>query len=141
MERRRELLVVGMIEEGTARDFLKEMREADDDGWRLIVKVCSRGGDFSSALAMHDALGKRPETIVVATGNCMSAALLLLLAVPKSRRLATENTIFMNHAVANTDGAELPPGLPAMKLLEKLPLGVFGVQRAIECDLICGLLD
>jgi ATP-dependent protease ClpP protease subunit len=140
MQERREILVVGTIEDEAAREFLVELAEAEKDGWDALVKVSSRGGDLASAFAMHDALALfKKDAIVLATGQCQSAALLLLFAVPVARRYATENTIFLNHKVLNQDAVELPPVAPVMENLAKLREGFFGAKEAIEAEFIYGV--
>jgi ATP-dependent protease ClpP protease subunit len=138
---RREILVFGTIEEDVARDFLIELRECRSDGFIPLVKICSGGGDLTAAMAMHDALADEdwPNTGVIATGRCMSSALAVLLGVPLGHRRATPNTVFMNHAVANVDSANLPEDIPVMEEMAALPLEVFGTKRAIEIKLIAGL--
>jgi ATP-dependent protease ClpP protease subunit len=69
---------------------------------RIILN--STGGCICDAMAIYDALIGR-DIIIVATGSCMSAALIVLLA--GSRRFATEHTRFMLHPVL-TEGADYP---------------------------------
>jgi len=110
-------------------------------GDKVRLWICSMGGDVGGALAIHDALKRFPGSEAIATGNCQSAALLVLLGA--ERRWATPNTIFFNHGILAPDrpDVEFPVemGFPAVKQLCRSPLGYFDSQQAIEYGLVGGL--
>lgn len=110
-------------------------------GDKMRLWICSMGGDVGGALAIHDALKRFPGSEAIATGNCQSAALLVLLGA--ELRWATPNTIFFNHAIQALDrpDIEFPIGicLPAITQLAKFPLGYFDSYKAREWGLLTSL--
>ena len=66
----------------------------------IVLFLNSEGGSVHDALAIHDSLANRNATII-ATGQCSSAAMLVLLAA--SSRYATPNCRFMTHAISAED--------------------------------------
>lgn len=109
---------------------------------------------------MYDAIARHGAVEVVATGQCGSAAMLLLLAA--KQRLATPNTIFLAHAIemeldeqdaAAVDRIVALPGrtidvrqaaenaaslqrTPAILELENLPQGTFDAESALTLGII-----
>ena len=77
-----------------------------EDGALDRIVINSTGGDACDAFAIYDALIGRNITII-ATGVCMSAAVIILLA--GAHRYATEHTRFLLHPVGVTpeDDAEI----------------------------------
>lgn len=80
---------------------LSERKDKEKDKNCLFLK--SEGGCLYAATSVVDWLEQNPLT-TVATGSCMSAAVPIVAAGQKGRRLATHRTRFMLHSV----WAELP---------------------------------
>lgn len=75
-----------------------------DQPVKIIIN--SEGGDLSQALAIYDAIMRSPCYIeILATGNCMSAATIILQAADK--RIVSQNCILMVH-----DGQDQIMGSP-----------------------------
>jgi len=84
-----------LFEEITALSALK-VRQAIDSGEPITIWCNSPGGSVVDALSIYDSIVDRAVT-VIATGQCESAALLVLLA--GARRCATPHCRFMYHGV------------------------------------------
>jgi len=90
--------LVGQINEKTIVEVLKDIDGANnnDNKKLIILTLCSSGGLIYCAQAVYDAIkaSKKP-VICIATGTCMSAAVMILQAAHK--RVARSNTVFMVH--------------------------------------------
>jgi len=65
----------------------------------ITIKITSYGGDPYMGFAIHDAIRKcRCPVSTVASGACMSAAVLVAAAGDKGKRYADENCSWMYHA-------------------------------------------
>ena len=131
--------VIRIFEEitpGLALRVMDALNAADDEGAAVTVWICSRGGDVAAALAMHDAFRRRRGLVAVATGECQSAALLAFLGA--RQRLATPNTIFMNHRISGVEGECFPEDcrIPAAELAGTYGTGLFGAEEALRRKLI-----
>lgn len=71
-----------------------------------VLVLNSEGGFISIAHSVVDLMELYP-TPVIATGNCMSAAVPIVAAGKKGHRFATPKTRFMLHAGGNTYGKAL----------------------------------
>lgn len=63
----------------------------------INIYLVSEGGEFSSALALHDLIYPIADSTIIAGGLCASAATLILQSA--NNRLATVNTQFIVHEV------------------------------------------
>ncbi|HEV1286551.1 MAG TPA: ATP-dependent Clp protease proteolytic subunit [Bryobacteraceae bacterium] len=135
----KDVFLFGQITDIGASEIVQAIEQMRHQGKKLRLWICSVGGDLGGALAIHDALTRDPQAEAIATGNCQSAALLVLLGAAK--RWATGNTIFFNHAVRGALGEFMPQEftLPALEILEKLPKGMFGPDVAEKCGLLTAL--
>jgi ATP-dependent protease ClpP protease subunit len=90
--------LIGQINEKSAGDVMKDIDQynSNENKKILILTICSSGGllYFAQAIYDHIKASKKP-VICIATGTCMSAALMIMQAAHK--RVSRTNTIFMMH--------------------------------------------
>lgn len=90
--------LVGPINEKSVIEVLKDIDGANNNENKkvIILTLCSSGGLLYYAQALYDAIkaSKKP-VIAIATGTCMSAAVMILQAAHK--RISRSNTVFMLH--------------------------------------------
>lgn len=131
-----DVYLFGEITDQRAEGILWEMADAVKRGKRVRLWICSLGGDLGGALAIHDALQRTPGAEAIATGHCLSAALIVLLGA--ERRWCTPNTVFLNHAISGDDGQIWPVhvGLPILARLGAIRAGSFGPDLAREFGIV-----
>ena len=94
------------------------------DGGVPMITINSNGGEVEAALAMADliAVSVFPVHILVLS-HCFSAAMLLLVAVPRQHRFALRSSIFMTHYGENhmsfSSAEELSSELKLHRRLDK----------------------
>ncbi|MEM9692415.1 MAG: ATP-dependent Clp protease proteolytic subunit [Myxococcota bacterium] len=100
--RARTVLVSGEIDPAVAARVngqLFALAAINDQPIRMFVS--SPGGHVESGDSIHDVVGFiEPEVIMIGSGWVASAAALLYVGVPRTRRLALPNTRFMLHQPA-----------------------------------------
>ncbi len=75
--------------------FLSNMKADDDE---VDIRIHCRGGDCVEGWAIYDKLRQSGKTITCTVeGECSSMATIILLAAPKERRHATNNSHFCIH--------------------------------------------
>ncbi len=75
--------------------FLSNMKADDDE---IDIRIHCRGGDCVEGWAIYDKLRQSGKTIsCTVEGECSSMATIILLAAPKERRHATDNSHFCIH--------------------------------------------
>lgn len=75
--------------------FLSNMKPDDDE---VDIRIHCRGGDCVEGWAIYDKLRQSGKTIsCTVEGECSSMATIILLAAPKERRHATNNSHFCIH--------------------------------------------
>lgn len=131
-----QLFLFGEITDDRAGMLVMEIERARKAGQRVRVWVSSLGGDLGGALALHDALQRSPGAEAIATGHCLSAALIVFLGA--ETRWCTPNTIFLNHAITGGDGQIWPleVGLPILERLGAIRAGSFGPELARDMGLV-----
>jgi len=90
--------LIGHINENTIKDVLKDIDGANSNENKkfIIFTLCSNGGALYYAQALYDAIKASIKPVIcIASGQCMSAGLMILQAAHK--RIARTNTIFMLH--------------------------------------------
>ncbi len=90
--------LVGSINEHITKEVLKDIDGANSNDQKksIVLTLCSSGGLLYYAQAIYDAIHASKKPVVcIATGTCMSAALMILQAA--HRRVARSNTVFMLH--------------------------------------------
>jgi|GEM_PF-2739367 ATP-dependent protease ClpP protease subunit len=78
----------------------------------VVLTVSSSGGNTRVALSLHEQLrlfAKVADVSVVVAGVCMSAAVTVLLALPKSKRFSTKHSLFLVHQLQHGP-LKIPPG-------------------------------
>jgi ATP-dependent protease ClpP protease subunit len=90
--------LIGEINDKSIVDVLKDIDQLNNNENKknMILTICSSGGLLYYAQALYDAIKASKKPIVaVASGTCMSAAVMVLQAAHK--RVSRSNTIFMVH--------------------------------------------
>jgi len=95
----RTILLSGEIDKESAERFVRQLllleSLADEP---ITVLIDSPGGDADAGFAMYDMIRfVKPEVRLVGMGLVASAAALVLLAVPKERRLGLPNSHYLIH--------------------------------------------
>lgn len=85
-------LLVGAISD----KLFNQIVEAADKGG-LYLLIDSYGGDLRAGYKIYDFLKGKEDVYVNVVGNCMSAAILVLLGVKKENRSANEHAQFLIH--------------------------------------------
>ena len=131
------MILTGLIDEHKA-DFILDALDEDQE---TEVWICSRGGEVGAALAIHDAFRRHGNVTAIATGECQSAALLAFLGA--KHRMATPNTIFLNHAVVGEGGEQWPEAcaIPAIDEMRRWACGSFGAEEALKRAVIEAILE
>ncbi|MGM0433010.1 MAG: ATP-dependent Clp protease proteolytic subunit [Spirochaetota bacterium] len=95
----RSILLSGEINKDLAERFVRQLLLLETAGDQPIkVFIDSPGGDADAGYAMFDMVRFiKPKVIMVGMGLVASAAALVLLAVPKERRLALPNSNYLIH--------------------------------------------
>ena len=126
------MILTGLIDQHMANFILDGL----DEDQAAEVWICSRGGDVGAALAIHDAFRRHGNVTAIATGECQSAALLAFLGA--KRRMATPNTIFLNHAIEGELAEVFPEAmsLPAVEAMKRYDAGIFTSEEALERGVI-----
>ena len=126
----------GEITDQRAAEIVQQIEEIRQRAGALRLWICSLGGAFGGALAIHDALRRFLGSTAIATGDCQSAALVAFLGA--EHRFSTPNTIFYNHDVVGYLGERFPGDLrlPLIAELTEIPKGWFGRDVAIQCGLL-----
>ncbi len=127
-----QLLINGTINENSLKTLIDDIHRIDQETENLVnlltineigtiednrravpllknidIKLSSGGGASSAGFAMHDIIADLPYNVsITATGWCMSAAIIVLLAA--SERYATANTSFMIHGGQTMVFGKLP---------------------------------
>jgi ATP-dependent Clp protease protease subunit len=95
----RTILLTGEINKPLAEKTIRQLlllEDASDEPIKLFID--SPGGDADAGYAIFDMIRFiKPEVIIIGMGLVASAAALVLLAVPKKRRLALPNSHFLIH--------------------------------------------
>lgn len=83
---------------GTINDNLfAQIVEATSERGSLCLLIDSYGGDLRTGYKIYDHLKGKDNVHCVVVGNCMSAAILVLLGVKKQHRTANEHAQFLIH--------------------------------------------
>lgn len=83
---------------GTINDNLfAQIVEATSERGSLCLLIDSYGGDLRTGYKIYDHLKGKDNVHCVVVGNCMSAAILVLLGVKKQNRTANEHAQFLIH--------------------------------------------
>jgi len=100
MLKTRQLMLSGEINKESAEVLIKQLllMEADDSEKEIKIFINSPGGDVDAGYAIYDMVRfvSCPVTMVGA-GLVASAASLVLLAVPKEKRLGLPNSTYLIH--------------------------------------------
>ena len=98
----RRVYLFGEISNERAEKFIAQLHELFQEGDDPItIYMNSCGGSVTDALAMYDVLQNAPcEIFMVCLGKVHSAAVTVLLSVPKSNRATYPNTEFMSHDIS-----------------------------------------
>lgn len=83
--------------ETAAQEYLEK---PEDERQPVVLTVSSSGGNTRVALALYEQLrlfAKVADVSGVVAGVCMSAAVTVLLALPKDKRLSTKHSLFLIH--------------------------------------------
>jgi ATP-dependent Clp protease protease subunit len=95
----RTILLSGEIDKESAERFVRHLlllESLSDEP--ITVLIDSPGGDADAGFAMYDMIRfVKPEVRLVGMGLVASAAALVLLAVPKERRLGLPNSHYLIH--------------------------------------------
>ncbi len=98
--RARQVFLSGPVTERLARRIVSELLalEGDDPHEPITLLVNSPGGSVSDGFAIYDTIRFiEPPVTILSMGLCASIATIILVAVPKERRLATPNTRMLIH--------------------------------------------
>ncbi|MDE5899506.1 MAG: ATP-dependent Clp protease proteolytic subunit [Treponemataceae bacterium] len=96
----RQVLLSGEINKELADRIVRQLLllEADDAEKPIYMYIDSPGGDVDAGFAIFDIIRFiRPQVVLVGMGLIASAAALILLAVPKERRLGLPNSRYLIH--------------------------------------------
>lgn len=104
----REIYLTGEITDDLYQNLVAALRELDSKKGKITIILNSGGGSINAAFAMYDLIRLAKNKVVCyCTGNCMSAAMLVLCSC--NERYSTENCRFMLHPAALPDtGGSLP---------------------------------
>lgn len=102
MERKkRKIIHSGLIGEALVNKVLKDFPvpngEPEQEETEYVFVLNSDGGSVSCAYAILDHFDQIRNVTTIATGECMSAAPVIIAAGTKGRRFATYRTRFMLH--------------------------------------------
>lgn len=103
------------------------------------VTINSPGGYVYDALSIYDAIDGRNDIYCIATGKCMSAATLVLLAFKPELRMATKNTTFMIHSITSMaygKTAQMVDDVNETKRLQKLTDSIYTSKSGITKELL-----
>lgn len=96
----RQIILSGEINKDLAEKIVKQLLvlEADDDKKTIYMYIDSPGGDVDAGFAIFDMIRfiKAP-VVLVGMGLIASAATLVLLAVPKEKRVGLPNSRYLIH--------------------------------------------
>ena len=96
----RQIILSGEINKELAEKIVRQLfvLEADDSEKTIYVYIDSPGGDVDAGFAIFDMIRfiKAP-VVLIGMGLIASAATLILLAVPKERRLGLPNSNYLIH--------------------------------------------
>ena len=96
----RQILLSGEIDKDLAEKIVRQLLilEADDDKKTIYMYIDSPGGDVDAGFAIFDMIRfiKAP-VVLVGMGLIASAATLILLAVPKEKRVGLPNSRYLIH--------------------------------------------
>lgn len=96
----RQILLSGEIDKDLADKIVRQLLilEADDDKKTIYMYIDSPGGDVDAGFAIFDMIRfiKAP-VVLVGMGLIASAATLVLLAVPKDKRVGLPNSRYLIH--------------------------------------------
>lgn len=95
----RSLLLSGEINKESADKFIKDLLILEHENSEPIkVFINSPGGDVDAGFAIYDMIRfVSCEVTIIGMGLVASAAALILLAVPKERRIALSNSSYLIH--------------------------------------------
>lgn len=98
----RKIYLFGEICNERSEKFIAQMHELfDQSGEPITVYINSCGGSVTDALALYDVLQNAPcEIHTIALGKVHSAAVTVLLSVPRENRATYPNTEFMSHDIS-----------------------------------------
>ncbi|MFW5747761.1 MAG: ATP-dependent Clp protease proteolytic subunit [bacterium] len=99
MLKTRTLLLSGEVNKPLAERLVRQLILLEDQGDEPIkVFIDSPGGDVDAGFAIFDMMRFiKPEIYTIGMGLVASAAAIILLAVPKERRLAFPNSHYLIH--------------------------------------------
>lgn len=95
----RTVLLSGEVNKELAEKIIKQLLtlEAENDK-PINIFIDSPGGDLNAGFAIYDMIRFiKPEVRLIGMGLVASAAALVLLAVPKERRIALPNSSYLIH--------------------------------------------
>jgi len=103
----RKVYLFGDICNERSEKFIAQMHELfQESADPITVYINSCGGSVTDALAIYDVLQNAPcEVYIIGLGKVHSAAVTVLLSVPKPNRATYPNTEFMSHDISwKSDG-------------------------------------
>tara|TARA_Y100000034_G_C6796589_1_gene357060 strand:+ start:322 stop:951 length:630 start_codon:yes stop_codon:yes gene_type:complete len=125
---KRTIPFIGEINQESSLPFISQLLEleAREPGVPITVHLNTEGGSLTDAFATYDAMRSiTSPLIVITTGICASAGLLLLSA--GDARFATENTLFFYHQPI------LPlEGLMSREQVDQTKLSYYRVQDSYD---------
>lgn len=95
----RQIILSGEVNKELADKIVKQllMMEADGDG-PIYLYIDSPGGDVDAGFAIFDMIRfVKPPVVLIGMGLVASAAALILLAVPRERRVGLPNSHYLIH--------------------------------------------
>lgn len=96
----RQIILSGEIDKELANKIVRELLilEAEDSSKTIFMYIDSPGGDVDAGFAIFDMIRFISSPVVlIGMGLVASAAALVLLAVPKDRRVALPNSHYLIH--------------------------------------------
>lgn len=107
--------------------FLSNMKADDDE---IDIRIHCRGGDCVEGWAIYDKLRQSGKTIsCTVEGECSSMATIILLAAPKERRHATDNSHFCIH---NPAAAWPDLGCHDRYTADAIDAGIVKLERQVQ---------
>lgn len=96
----RQIILSGEINKDLADKIVRQLLvlEADDSSKTIYMYIDSPGGDVDAGFAIFDMIRfVKAPVVLIGMGLIASAATLVLLAVPKSRRVGLPNSRYLIH--------------------------------------------
>jgi len=101
-------------------DVSEYLEQPESERKPVVLTVSSSGGNTRVALSLYEQLrlfAKVADVSGVVVGVCMSAAVVILLALPKGRRLSSKHSLFLIHQLQHSD-LKVPSGSHGMRQLQ-----------------------